>query len=65
MEAALKHKSIKIVSYDWLEDSLFHHSARGPQRYLCSNVAKEEKAKKREKKKEVRTEVKEAGKWFA
>ena len=63
VRAAQKHKSIKIVSYDWLEDSLHHRTCRGPRKYLWSVIAKDEKIRKQEQRSEQERKLKQAGKF--
>ena len=53
VQQARKLKSVKIVSFDWLEDSLLKKSAKREGEYLMNNRTKST-AQKKEKKKMVR-----------
>lgn len=61
MKAALKHEGIKIVSYDWLEDSLHHRKCRAVRKYLWEKIEKEGKVQKRARKKVKKEKVEQAG----
>ena len=55
MRQARSLKKIKIVSYDWLEDSLLNHSPKREGDYLLNRQVKT-KAKSKAKKKAIRKE---------
>ncbi|MCJ1246397.1 hypothetical protein MMC30_003604 [Trapelia coarctata] len=55
VKQAKKIKTCKIVSYDWLEDSLMNFTPKRPGPYLLKSVIKE-RAKAKAKKKETRAE---------
>jgi hypothetical protein len=51
VRAALKLKSVKVVTYDWLEDCLMNKRRRNERPYLLTKV---EADKRMRKKQEVR-----------
>jgi hypothetical protein len=56
VKAALAHKNVKIVSYDWLEDSLMQHTHKHEGPYLLKKTSKlDKKAKLQKKAKEMKT----------
>lgn len=55
-------KAIKIVTYDWLEDSLQTRSHKREGEYLLSKVEKVEKKLKAERKSKEKKELKRDGK---
>jgi len=55
VKQAKKIKSCKIVSYDWLEDSLMNFTSKRPGPYLLRSVIKE-RVKTKTKRKETREE---------
>ena len=55
MRQARAFRSINIVSFDWLEDSLMKHTPLSARNYMLENIVKAkflEKTRKRVKKKE-------------
>lgn len=58
MQAARKIKTLKIVTYDWLEDSLLARSPKGVANYLLKQHVKVEKKRKAKQKEKVKETVK-------
>ncbi|KAF2432708.1 hypothetical protein EJ08DRAFT_695107 [Tothia fuscella] len=58
VEKAKKIKGLKIVTYDWLEDSLNAKSHRREKEYLLTTVEKADKKLKQERKKKERSALK-------
>jgi hypothetical protein len=64
VKQALKHPRIKIVTFDWLEDSLHKKFVRSPVGYSLQDLVRDREATK-EKKKTIRKERElKSGKWF-
>jgi hypothetical protein len=55
-------KSVKIVTYDWLEDSLQQRSHKREGQYLLTKVEKADKKLKAERKAKERKLLKKEGK---
>lgn len=64
VQAALKYKHIKIVSYDWLEDSLQRRTRCGVHAYLWSKLEHDVKIRKHHEKTEREKLLAEARKCF-
>jgi hypothetical protein len=62
VQKARKINSIKIVTYDWLEDSLQMRSRRREGLYLLAKVEKSDKKLKAERKVKERRALKKEGK---
>ncbi len=57
----MKQKDVKIVSYDWLEDSLLAKSNKRETPYLWTTLSKAEATRKAQKKTVVAKIVKKEG----
>jgi len=59
VKEALKIKKLKIVTFDWFEDSLMQKSPKREGPYLLKRVAKKTQKQKAQKKSKVKRAVKE------
>lgn len=59
VKEALKIKRLKIVTFDWFEDSLMQHSPKREGPYLLKRVAKKTQKEKAQTKRKVKRVVKE------
>lgn len=64
VKEALRIKKLKIVTFDWFEDSLMQQSPKREGPYLLKSVAKKTQKEKARKKRKVKRAVKEGCKLF-
>jgi len=61
VKRALKCKKLKIVTFDWFEDSLMQHSPKREGEYLLKRVVKKAQKGKAQKKTQAKRAIKDGG----